>query len=104
MQASYAERFSREMGCTESEWLGWLPAAIGAHPWQREGCHVQVQIQEEATVIGRLTLNWRVEPARRIALMHLPCLWVSFAFEGLDPGQRYAFMRRFDLYMQRGGG
>ena len=25
MQLPYAERFEREMGCTEVEWLGWLP-------------------------------------------------------------------------------
>jgi hypothetical protein len=36
--------------------------------------------------------------------MALPCLHVSFAFEGLDEAQRYTFMRRFDLYMHRGGG
>jgi len=31
-------------------------------------------------------------------------LHVSFRFEGLDARQRRAFMKRFDLYMQRGGG
>ena len=34
MQAFYAENFDREMGCTEKEWLGWLPEAMGAHPYQ----------------------------------------------------------------------
>jgi hypothetical protein len=29
---------------------------------------------------------------------------VSFRFAGLDDVQRYDFMKRFDLYMQRGGG
>jgi hypothetical protein len=29
---------------------------------------------------------------------------VSFRFAGLDEAQRYAFMKRFDLYTQRGGG
>ena len=29
MQSFYAERFERDMGCTEAEWLRWLPAAIG---------------------------------------------------------------------------
>jgi hypothetical protein len=36
--------------------------------------------------------------------MRIPCLLVSFEFEGLTDAQRYTFMRRFDLYMQRGGG
>ena len=29
---------------------------------------------------------------------------VYFAFSGLDAAQRFTFMKRFDLYMQRGGG
>ena len=28
MQDFYAERFEREMGCTEAEWLMWLPACV----------------------------------------------------------------------------
>ena len=104
MQAHYAANFSREMGCTEAEWLRWLPAAVGTHPWQLGPGQAQVQIQEQATVIGHLALTWRVQPPRRIALMQMPCLQVNFVFEGLDPSQRYTFMRRFDLYMQRGGG
>jgi hypothetical protein len=34
----------------------------------------------------------------------IPRLLVRFAFTGLDEGPRYLFMKRFDLYMQRGGG
>ncbi len=33
----------------------------------------------------------------------LPVLRVRFRFAGVDDAQRYAFMRRFDLNMQRGG-
>ena len=29
MQSFYPEQFDREMGCTETEWLMWLPAAMG---------------------------------------------------------------------------
>ncbi len=99
MQSFYAERFEREMGCTEAEWLMWLPNAIGGHPWQLQtGC--------AAVVIGdgSLALGWRSGEPRVIALMRLPRLQVSFRFEGLDDAQRYRFMKRFDLYMQRGGG
>jgi len=31
-------------------------------------------------------------------------LLVNFHFAGVDEAQRYQFMKRFDLYMQRGGG
>jgi hypothetical protein len=99
MQSSYDERFERDMGCTEAEWLGWLPAALGACTWERSGASVTVAIPP-----GQLALRWVPLPPRVIALMRMPRLQVSFAFTGLDAAQRYVFMRRFDLYMQRGGG
>ena len=99
MQSVYQSSFDREMGCTEAEWLGWLPAAIGENPWQREGGLVEVSIGE-----GSLLLSWQVGSLRVIALMRLPRLLVSFRFTGLSEAERYAFMKRFDLYMQRGGG
>ncbi|MCY1384267.1 MAG: hypothetical protein CVU36_08415 [Betaproteobacteria bacterium HGW-Betaproteobacteria-9] len=99
MQSSYAETFERDMGCTEAEWLGWLPAAIGGCPWQIDGSSARVDIAP-----GVLQLRWQVLPLRVIALMRMPVLRVNFAFSGLDAAQRFAFMKRFDLYMQRGGG
>ena len=36
--------------------------------------------------------------------LRMPVLQVEFLFDGLSDGQRFGFMRRFDLYMQRGGG
>ena len=92
------------MGCTQAEWLRWLPAAIGDHAWQREGASVRVCLTEDELLLGTLTLTWAVGPMRQIALVAMPRLLVNFQFEGLNEGQRYTFMRRFDLYMQRGGG
>jgi hypothetical protein len=99
MQSFYPERFEREMGCTEDEWLRWLPDAIGDHFWKLQAHSAGVRIGD-----GALGLTWaRAEP-RVIALMSIPRLLVSFRFAGLDEAQRHAFMKRFDLYMQRGGG
>jgi hypothetical protein len=99
MQSHYAAQFTRDMACTEAEWLMWLPAALGDVPWQRTGAAVSAQIGA-----GSLHLSWHAQEPRRIALMSLPRLAVQFAFEGLDDQERYRFMKRFDLYMQRGGG
>jgi hypothetical protein len=99
MQAFYAENFDREMGCTEREWLGWLPHAIGPNPFQQIAQALTARIGE-----GQLVLSWRVADPRVIGLARIPRLMVSFRFSGLDDVQRYLFMRRFDLYMQRGGG
>jgi hypothetical protein len=99
MQSAYASQFDREMGCTPAEWQGWLPAAMGDVAWQQSGSSVDAQLGA-----GKLRITWREGEPRRIALFKLPILRVSFRFEGLDDAQRYAFMKRFDLYMQRGGG
>lgn len=99
MQSHYAERFTREMGCTEAEWLRWLPAAIGECAWQRDGQRALVDVPP-----GRLALRWQALPPRAIALVRMPVLQVDFEFEALSDEKRFAFMRRFDLYMQRGGG
>ncbi len=99
MQSSYAERFERDMGCTEAEWLGWLPAAIGDHPWTRQGQSLSADIAP-----GQLRLSWHQGEPRKIALARIPRLLVTFEFTHLDAAQRLQFMKRFDLYMQRGGG
>lgn len=99
MQSFYAEQFDREMGCTEAEWLGWLPAAVGDHDWKLHPHSAEVRMGE-----GALALNWSVGEPRVIALMRMPRLLVNFRFSGVDEAERYRFMKRFDLYMQRGGG
>jgi hypothetical protein len=99
VQSSYAEQFQRDMGCTEAEWLGWLPAAMGDCAWQQTGPSALAQIG-----LGQLHVQWQVMPPRVIALMRMPVLRVHFQFKGLGADERYAFMKRFDLYMQRGGG
>jgi hypothetical protein len=99
VQSFYPERFEREMGCTEAEWLMWLPAAIGAQHWKLQTNSAGVRIGD-----GALGLTWRTGEPRVIALLRMPRLLVSFRFAGIDEAQRYTFMKRFDLYMHRGGG
>lgn len=100
MQPRYAEAFERDMGCTQAEWQGWLPNAIGHHAWRQEGASATVRIG----AAGTLAIHWRAAEPRRIALLRIPRLLVSFRFAGMDDPQCHAFMKRFDLYMQRGGG
>lgn len=87
------------MACAEAEWLQWLPAAIGAHRYELRAGSARVTLDG-----GELQLRWQVQPARAIALIRLPRLQVGFAFHGVPDNARHAFMQRFDLYMQRGGG
>ena len=99
MQSHYPAQFDREMGCTEAEWQRALPAAMGEHPWSQTAGVLSATIGP-----GRLRITWREGAPRVIALMRMPRMHVGFEFEGLDDTQRYSFMKRFDLYMQRGGG
>lgn len=99
MQSNYPERFEREMGCTEAEWLRALPGAMGACAWTQTAQAIDAEVPP-----GRLRIEWREGAPRVIALMRMPRMHVSFAFSGLTDAQRHRFMKRFDLYMQRGGG
>jgi hypothetical protein len=100
VQSYYARAFEREMGCTEREWLSWLPRAVHGHALELGPGSATVTIGE-----GRLQLHWQVLPPRAIALARLPRLAAQFDFdESVSEAARQAFMRTFDLYMQRGGG
>lgn len=99
MQSFYPAWFEREMGCTEAEWLSWLPRAMGAHPHQRVSQSATAQIGT-----GRLVINWQVVEPRALGAFRLPRLRVRFEFSDLGDDERFTFMKRFDLYTQRGGG
>lgn len=91
--------FTREMAISRDEWLRALPQAAGSYPLSIGEGVAHVRIGQ-----GGLSMRWHAAPARRIALLELPRLMVSFEFEGLDVAARDAFMKRFDLYTHRGGG
>jgi len=99
MQHFYPEAFQREMACSEFDWLRWLPAAVGDVHWKQQASSAGVRLGD-----GALGLKWQVAAPRVIGLISLPVLKVSFRFAGVGEQQRHAFMTRFDLYMQRGGG
>lgn len=105
MQAYYPSVMEREMGCTPAEWLMWLPDAVGRWPLtvQENPSASQGQALAEPHA-GVLRLSWQVLPDRVLGLVRLPRLQVRFEFESISEDDRQRFMRRFDLYMQRGGG
>jgi hypothetical protein len=100
MIAEERERFEREYGCTEREWLSWMPDATGGRmlaPLGAQGLSVTIDS-------GRLLLRWQALSPRVIALVRLPRLAVSFEFEAVPLAARREFLRRFDMHLQRGGG
>jgi hypothetical protein len=99
VRSSYPSHFQRDMACTEAEWLGWLPRALGAVAWERTGARLRASLEG-----GDLHIHWAPAPPRVMGLMRLPRLLVEFRFEGVDEVSRTRFMRHFDLTTQRGGG
>lgn len=99
MQSFYPEVFDRDMACTEADWLRWLPNALGGHFFKLHAASAGVRLGD-----GALGLKWQVAAPRVLGLVSLPRLLVNFRFAGVDETTRHAFMTRFDLYMQRGGG
>ncbi|NIW04322.1 MAG: hypothetical protein GWN34_20085 [Gammaproteobacteria bacterium] len=93
------ERFTREMGLTYAEFFRSLPAAIARHPFRRDGARVVIDYGERSVVI-----ELGAQRTRKIALLELPCVDVTFTFKAFSAQQRDAFMVRFDLYFRRGGG
>lgn len=99
------------MTCTVAEWLRLLPPAIGSHEFEittvEAAGSASVQLcnpNSTQTVIASLQIRWHAAPPRHIALVRLPQLCVNFQFAGTHADERLAFMQRFDLFMQRGGG
>jgi hypothetical protein len=99
--ASYTEAFEREHGFTPAQWLECLPGAVGAHALELDAATGEARVRIGS---GTLALHWRALPPRRIALMQMPRLAVRYRFSGVPHDARVAFMRYFDLFMQRGGG
>ena len=116
MQSHYPAQFVRDMGCTVDEWLKWLSAALPEQHWQSGQTEARIPIDAswgdpdapcatgQPSEPGHLCLRWEVLPARQIALMRIPRLRVVFDFQGLSEATRTRFMRRLDLFLQRGGG
>ncbi len=54
---------------------------------------------------GHVVIAYEPRPGLRLsALVEMPLAAVTITFHGLDAPERTAFMRRFDLAFQRGGG
>jgi hypothetical protein len=99
MQAHYLAAFEREMGCTEADLRGWLPAACGGRSieWRAQGAEIAIDG-------ARISIDWQALSPRRIALIVLPRLQVRFEAREVKEADWQRFMRHFDLVTQRGGG
>ena len=94
-----AFRLHREMGCTRAEFIGWLPGATRQAP-----CLIDADKVTVTTHGGSVQILMEQKPPRRMGLIALPVLAVTFCFRGLDAPARDDFLAYFDSYTRRGGG
>ncbi len=89
------------MGCTESDLLRTLPAALPEAGIESgdQGGEIVATFDD-----GSLRLEWQKAPELQIGLLRLPRLQVRFEYRDLTAGRRHHIQRRFDLATQRGGG
>jgi len=87
------------MGVTHADFFRLLPSAMHNHLYKINGHTVHAEIAD-----GTLDIAMGEQQVRRIALMAIPFVEVSFHFRGVSPEQQAAFKAHFDLRFQRGGG
>lgn len=90
---------TKDMGVTHSDFFRLLPKAMGEHTYSIDGHTVNAQVNG-----GSLSISLSEQKLRKIALLHIPFLTVSFKFDNVSDEQISAFITHFDLHFQRGGG
>lgn len=92
-------RLRREYGLTHSEFFRSLPAALEDRPYTVRGDCVEV-LQGRR----RLLISHQPQSERVLGALRLPVTVVEFRFTGCSRAEVEAFMDRFNMHYQRGGG
>ncbi|MDE0154479.1 MAG: hypothetical protein OXS28_02610 [Gammaproteobacteria bacterium] len=97
--AAGSRGLTREMSITHKDFFRLLPRAVNGAPVTRMGNQADI-----ATEAGRVKITLAPESIRKLGLMEFPVTPVSIEFDGFNPADQTAFLSRFDLAYQRGGG
>jgi len=100
---SGSAQFEKNMGITYSDFFRLLPKAMGDHSYSVDGTGANAQVNADVSG-GKLIISLGEQQERRIALMRIPYIIVSFDFNGVSDEGIAAFTEHFDLHFQRGGG
>jgi len=90
---------AREMGYQQAEFMRTLPAALHGYPHTIEDGLIRVQLPS-----GELHITLGEQQQRRIALLSLPWLPVTFDYGAIPEPEFRTFLQQFDLYFRKGGG
>ncbi|MGB1109159.1 MAG: hypothetical protein ACPG4N_02320 [Gammaproteobacteria bacterium] len=90
---------NRLMGCSRSEFHHSVKALLPESGWTRNGESYRWEIGN-----GSVELEAGEQTVQRIASLELPRLNVVLRFRGVNEEAKAAFLRRFEIAFQRGGG
>ena len=76
-----------------------LPRAVNNAVLARQGNNVDI-----TTSAGLVKITLSPETVRKLAIMEFPVTEVTVEFSGFSASERAAFLARFDLAYQKGGG
>ena len=91
----------REMSISHQDFQRLLPAAVPGYQLSGDGPRYQVRLPNTDR---QLTIDLGPQRERRLGALCLPVTDVHFQFSGFDQAGFEAFIKRFDLAFQRGGG
>ena len=87
------------MSITHKEFFRLLPRAVNDAAVARKGNRISI-----TTGTGLVKITLAPEIIRKLAIMEFPVTEVTIDFSSLSASQRAAFLARFDLAYQKGGG
>ena len=90
---------TREMSISHKEFFRLLPRAVNGMPVTRRG-----NVADIVTGAGQVKITLAPESVRKLGLMEFPVTAVTIEFKGFSAADQAAFLSRFDLAYQKGGG
>lgn len=99
-----SQPFTRIMGCTANELVGWLGRSLPGAILDIAADDKDVGRCWARYPDGELCIEWTALPPRRIALLEIPQLTVRFTYVDVPGPRRQEIQLTFDRSTQRGGG
>ncbi len=87
------------MSITHKEFFRLLPRAVNNAAVSRQENQVNI-----TTCTGLVKITLAPEAIRKLAILEFPVTEVTIEFSGFSASERAAFLSRFDLAYQKGGG
>ena len=87
------------MSISHKEFLRLLPRAVKGAAITRQDNRVTI-----TTEAGQVTITLAPETIRKLSLLEFPVTILTMEFHDFSPAGQTAFLKRFDLAYQRGGG